>query len=211
MNSVAVFRSRSGATSVRVSSGSNPAVTASIFASGIQEMISTATSAATILISSDRTAAVRRFGSRAEGRQRAEVAPAPSVEPIAPTPAEHSPDEPPVDGGAADPAPVPDSPQPQPFKAEKIELTVESLQNYDLLRPIPVVVETLGPRTFVAEIPDLDISTSGTSLSDTLILLKAQIATIYDGLRVKKTLDSERTRQLRLLESYIGKAKRNWF
>jgi len=211
MNSVMVFRSRSGgAPSVRVSTGLHPTVTALGLDSGMQGMISTAASASTTLISSDWTASARRLASHTEGLRKAKFGPVLSVDRIAPTPSEHRADQPPTNGQAADPEPIP-APRPTAFRAEKIELTIESLQNYDLVQPIPVVVEALGERFFVAEIPDLDISMSGSSVSDTLILLKAHIATVYDGLRTKKNLDSERTRQLKLLETYIGKGKRSWF
>jgi len=211
MNSVMVFRSRTGgAPSVRVSTGLHPTTTALGLDTGTQEMVSTAASASTTLISSDWTAAARRLGGHTEGVRRAMFRLALPVDRIAATPAQHRPDQPPTNGRAADPEPIP-APQSPAFRAEKIELTIESLQNYDLAQPIPVVVESLGERFFVAEIPDLDISMSGTSVSDTLILLKAHIATVYDGLRSKKNLDSERTRQLKLLETYIGKAKRSWF
>jgi len=217
MNSVTIRRSRTGVPSVRVSTGSHPATTSLGLETGTREMVSTAASASTTVVSSDRTSSARRLSVRAEALRGVEVEPALPVQGTAPMPAEHHAEEKAADAGAADPgdpadpASVAAAPPPPAFRAEKIELTIESLQNYDLLQPIPVVVESIGDKIFVAEIPELDISTSGTSVSDTLILLKAHIGTVYDGLRIKKNLDSERTRQLRLLETYIGKPKRNWF
>ena len=52
----------------------------------------------------------------------------------------------------------------------EVELTIDSLRNYELIRPIPVVVESLGERNFVAEMPDLNISTSANNQSDILIV-----------------------------------------
>ena len=108
-----------------------------------------------------------------------------------------------------EPAPVVDQPKPPP-RQDKIELTIDSLQNYELLKPIRVVVESLGDKVFVAEAPDLNVSTSGTSVGGALILLKDHISTIYEGYTSKKNLDSERTRQFKTFETYIGRPRRNW-
>ncbi len=98
----------------------------------------------------------------------------------------------------------------EPSGTPRVELTIDSLRNYELVRPIPVVVESLGDRHYVAEVVDLNISTSASSLSDILIILKDQVAQTYDGLRIKKNLDTEQTLQLKKLETYIGKARRGW-
>jgi len=108
-----------------------------------------------------------------------------------------------------EPAPVVDQPKPPP-RQDKIELTIDSLQNYELLKPIRVVVESLGGKVFVAEAPDLNVSTSGTSVGRALILLNDHISTIYEGYTSKKNLDSERTRQFKTFETYIGRPRRNW-
>jgi hypothetical protein len=92
----------------------------------------------------------------------------------------------------------------------RIELAIDSLRTYDLVRPIPVVVEVLGERNYVAEMPDLNISISASNQSDIIIILKERIAQIYDGLRLLKHLDVEQSRQLRVLESYIAKTRRGW-
>jgi hypothetical protein len=107
------------------------------------------------------------------------------------------------------PALVADKPKPPP-RTDKIELTIDSLQNYELLKPIRVVVEPLGDKVFVAEAPDLNLSTSGSSVGGALIILKDHISTIYEGYTSKKNLDSERARQFKIFETYIGKPRRNW-
>jgi hypothetical protein len=106
-------------------------------------------------------------------------------------------------------APVVDHPKPPP-RAHKVELSIDSLQNYELLKPIRVVVEPLGDKVFVAEAPELNVSTSGTSVGGALILLKDHITTIYEGYSSKKNLDSERARQFKTFETYIGRPRRNW-
>jgi predicted RNase H-like HicB family nuclease len=74
-----------------------------------------------------------------------------------------------------------------------------------------VLIESLGDKVFVAEAPDLNLSTSGNSVGAAFLMLKEQIAATYEGYRSKKGLDSERTRQLAVMDRYIGKTKRHWF
>ena len=58
--------------------------------------------------------------------------------------------------------------------------------------------------------PDLNITTSASNLSEILIVLKDNVTQTYDRLRIRKSLDAEQTKQLRLLETYIGKSRRSW-
>ena len=95
-------------------------------------------------------------------------------------------------------------------RPDKIELTIDSLQNYDVLKPIRVVVESLGDKVFVAEAPDLNVSTTGNSVGGALVLLKGHISNIYEGYNSRKNLDGERTRQFKVFEAYIGRPRRNW-
>jgi hypothetical protein len=89
-------------------------------------------------------------------------------------------------------------------------MTIDSLPNYDLLQPIPVVIEALGERLFSAEAPDLEISTTGASIGGSFLQLKEQIAATYEQCRQKSTLSPERLHQLGLFQAYIGRAKRGW-
>ena len=91
----------------------------------------------------------------------------------------------------------------------RIELTIDSLRAYELVKPIPVFVESLGERHYVAEVPDINITTSASSLSEILIVLKNSITQTYDELRIRKNPDPEQVRQLKSLEAYIGKSKRS--
>jgi hypothetical protein len=108
-----------------------------------------------------------------------------------------------------EPAPIIDHPKPPP-RADKVELTIDSLQNYELLKPIRAVIEPLGDKVFVAEAPELNVSTSGTSVGGALILLKDHITTIYEGYMSKKNLDSERAREFKIFETFIGRPRRKW-
>ncbi len=44
-----------------------------------------------------------------------------------------------------------------------------------------------------------------------LLQLKEHIANIYEGHRANNNLKPESARQLKVLETYIGKTRRNWF
>jgi hypothetical protein len=103
------------------------------------------------------------------------------------------------------------APPPKLPKAEKIELAIDSLSNYELIKPIPVLIESLGDKVFLAEAPDLNLSTTGSSVGAAFLLLKEQIIATYEGHRSKKGLDAERTRQLAALDQHIGKPRRHWF
>jgi hypothetical protein len=95
-------------------------------------------------------------------------------------------------------------------KPDRIEMTIDSLQNYDLLRPIPVVIEALGDRLFSAQAPVLEIAITGSSISGAFLQLKEQIAATYEQCRQKSTVTPERLHQLGLFQAYIGKARRGW-
>jgi hypothetical protein len=82
--------------------------------------------------------------------------------------------------------------------------------NYELTKPIPVLIESLRDRVFVAEAPDLNISTTGNSVGAAFLLLKEQIHSA-EGNRSKRGSDTDRARQLAVFEKFIGKPRRHWF
>jgi hypothetical protein len=100
---------------------------------------------------------------------------------------------------------------PKPSRTARIQLAIDSLQNYELVKPIPVLIESLGDKVFVAEAPDLNVSITGNSVGAAFLLLKDHIVTIYEGYRGKKAADPERARQLTIFDKYIGKTRRSWF
>jgi hypothetical protein len=185
----------------------------SVISTSTEAAFTTSASATTVMISSNRNAASRWLSGQS-GRAPADgVQGVPFVDAEALTPTTGALQRP--DAGAQDPsglvepAPVVDHPKP-PLRTDKVELTIDSLQNYELLKPIRVVIESLGDKVFVAEAPELNVSTSGPSVGGALILLKDHITTIYEGYTSKKNLDGERTRQFKLFETYIGRPRRNW-
>ena len=90
-------------------------------------------------------------------------------------------------------------------------MAIDFIEGYDLIKPIPVLIESLGDRVFVAEAPDLNLSTSGNSVGAAFLLLKEQIVTTYEGDRNKKRPDAQRTQQVAAIEQFIGKPRRHWF
>lgn len=209
-----------GIVSIVPSNGWQPSVCSSLrseFTTGVS-MISTGTeatfttgaSATTLMISSNRNAASQRPSGRAGRPAAVGVQGHVHANPEALTPTSGSltgPEDP--SGSVEAAAPVIDQPKP-PTRTEKVELTIDSLQNYELFKPIRVVVESLGDKVFVAEAPELNVSTTGNSVGGALILLKDHISTVYEGYTSKKNLDAERTRQFKVFETYIGRPRRNW-
>ena len=70
-------------------------------------------------------------------------------------------------------------------QGDSIELIIDKLPRHALVKPIPVTISPLGDRVFIASTPDLDITVTGNSLSDALLLLKQQLESTYESLRGK--------------------------
>ena len=223
MHRLSIFRSSTGTPQSLVSSGLHPATTMRGVNARTDELLTTVVAASMTTVSLDRTASARTLSTRSRRSLWARVEPALSVEGIA---ASYGPPGKPLDRAAiadpvadpvadrlvdlvADPPPAPAASRPSSETA-RVELTIDSLRNYEIIKPIPVFVESLGDRHYVAEVPDLNITTSASNLSEILIVLKDNVTQTYDRLRIRKSLDAEQTKQLRLLETYIGKSRRSW-
>jgi hypothetical protein len=85
---------------------------------------------------------------------------------------------------------------------DSIDLIIDKLPRHALVKPIPVTISPLGDRVFIASTPDLDITVTGNSLSDALLLLKQQLESTYENLRAKAS-GREEERQLKRLRDYI--------
>jgi hypothetical protein len=237
MNGLEIIRSSTRTPSTLFSSGLHLVTTTSGLNATAEEPFTTVVVASTTKVSLDRTAASRVVSTRSRRSLWSRVQDALSVEGIAATrdvPRQSNPgadntdglagaakgDGPdgassgdgPVDavnaGGFAD-APAASLPKAK-SETSRVELTIDSLRTYELVKPIPVFVESVGERHYVAEVPDLNITTSASSLSEILIVLKDSVTQTYDKLRIRRSLDPEQTRQLKMLEKYIGKSKRGW-
>ena len=238
MKGLVIIASSTCTPSAMVSSGLHPIATTCDLHATAAELSTTAVAASTTRISLDRTTASRLLDSGVRRSQWARVQDAWSVDGLAATRRQPAPpragaadadgravganadgraaaanadgraDATPADGRAET---APANPRPKPNSGtSRVELTIDSLRSYELVKPIPVFVESLGERHYVAEVPDLNITTSASSLSEILIVLKDSITQTYDELRIRKNQDSEQARRLKTLESYIGKSKRGW-
>jgi hypothetical protein len=211
MNALAVFRTRIPTPATRTSSGRQPAARIGGLTAATEELVTTAPAAsAAAKFSLGCTAPSRILGTRARRTLWARLEPALVTAGLAAarTPA---PSPPPAAAPAAPAAAAAAASAARlPSAISRVELTIDSLRNYELIRPIPVIVESLGERNYVAEMPDLNITTTASNPSDILITLKDRIAQVYDGLRITKYLDAEQSRQLKVLETYIAKSRRGW-
>ena len=214
MGKVSIVRSDGWKTSVYSSLMSDFTTGVTLISTGSEATFTTGASATTIMIASNRNAPSIWPSGRSGRPPAIGVQGHVNANPIAATPASGSLEV--ADTDVQDPsgpveaaAPVVDQPKPT-TQPDKIELTIDSLQNYDVLKPIRVVVESLGDKVFVAEAPDLNVSTTGNSVGGALVLLKEHISNIYEGYNSRKNLDGERTRQFKVFEVYIGRPRRNW-
>ena len=209
MNRLNIVRSTTWTPSVVVSSSLHPMARVSGLNANPLEISVTAVKPSSARVSLDRPASTRRLRTDSRRSHWTRIGPTLAVEGMAASPAPLG-ARPAVVAYAPDfTAPAP-APAKQPPAIAKVELTIDSLGSYELNKPIPVFVESLGNRHFVAELPDLNISTSANSLSDILIVLKDRVTQTYDTLRLRKNLDIEQTRQLKVLETYIGRSRRGW-
>jgi hypothetical protein len=196
--------------SVLVSSGSSRSATAPILNTNAADIFTIAAPAPTPVIASSENCLSRFLSNRTRSPQWVAARSCAAIG--SPSGSGISPEQPRIDAretlATASP---PQTAAPKPSRTERIELAIDSLQNYELIAPIQVLVESLGDKVFVAEAPDLNVSTTGNSVGAAFLLLKEHIITTYEGYRSKKGLDSERTRQLTVFDKYIGKPRRHWF
>jgi hypothetical protein len=189
-----------------VRSGSPSGIGASLMRTGTPGVLTTAGPAPTIITSTNLLCSSHHSNSC----QPCEcVAPGSSAF-LAPMPTGTLSERPEIGAAPTRPAPIAAKIE-RNTKIEKIELAIDSIQGYELVKPIPVLIESLGDKVFVTEAPDLNVSTTGNSVGTAFLLLKEQIIRAYEGDRNKKGPDPQRTQQLVALEQYIGKPRRHWF
>ena len=117
-------------------------------------------------------------------------------QPVNPTPGPAVPSD-----AATEAPPTQDRPE-APKQGDSIDLIIDKLPRHRLIKPVPVSISPLGDRVFVASAPDIDITVTGNSLSEALLLLKQHLETSYDSLR-KRVSGREQERQLQRLRAYI--------
>lgn len=211
-----IVHSTSSTAKIFVSTASRASTNRLLLDTGADGSFTTTAEAATTLTSTNRTAVSRILTNRARGSLWVSFQPPRPVEDAA-VPRESSRILGTEEGTSGDPRDLPPeatSPTPAPKKmagAERIELAIDKLPNHELIKPIPVLIESLGDKVFIAEVPGLDISITGNSMGGVLLQLKEHIANVYEASRTSNNLKPEGARQLKALETYIGKTRRNWF
>jgi hypothetical protein len=214
MEKVSLVRSDGWKTSVYSSLMSKFTTGVTLISTGSEATFTTGASVTTIMIASNRNPPSIRPSGRSGLPSAIGVQGHVNANPDTATPASGSLEAPDTDvqdpSGPVEAVPPVVDQLKSTTRPDKIELTIDSLQNYDVLKPIRVVVESLGDKVFVAEAPDLNVSTTGNSVGGALVLLKDHISNIYEGYNSRKNLDGERTRQFKVFEAYIGRPRRNW-
>ena len=87
--------------------------------------------------------------------------------------------------------------------AHRIELIIDSLTRHELIEPIPVTVESLGDTVFTATVHSLNLTGTGNTLGDALIIVKDQLEILYERLSKTTSLDDDEKKYLKYLQSHI--------
>jgi hypothetical protein len=93
---------------------------------------------------------------------------------------------------------------------QRIELSIDSLPNYLLVEPIPVIIDPVGDAAYTAWVRNLDTNATGQSVFDALLMLKERIVAVYEDLNGRAHLTSEQRATLQMLHTYIAPKKPDW-
>ncbi len=85
---------------------------------------------------------------------------------------------------------------------------ITSLSGFALKKPFKVKVACLGDHEFMAELPELNMAMTGTTIGEALTMLKDYIQIVYRRYRSKNNLGPEPSKQFSILEQHIGEEKR---
>ena len=88
-------------------------------------------------------------------------------------------------------------------ETHRIELIIDRLTRHELIETIPVTVESLGDKVFTATVGALDLTGTGNTLGDALLIVKDQLGILYEKLSKTTNLDSDEEKQLKYLQSHI--------
>jgi hypothetical protein len=168
-----------------------------------------------------RPAAMRAaFPQRPPPQRPPEPAPTASIAAEAPSP-EPSPDDISAQEAPPEPPPADDQAEASPPEVtdetssesedgatahpHRIEMTIDSLPFHSLTEPIPIVIDPLGETIFTASMRNLDISATGNSIGEALVLLKEQIEFVYGDLNRRSNRTTEQKATLQMLATYIAR------
>ena len=88
-------------------------------------------------------------------------------------------------------------------ETHRIELIIDQLTRHELIETIPVTVESLGDKVFTATVGALNLTGTGNTLGDALLIVKDQLEIIYDKLSKTTRLDGDEEKYLKYLQSHI--------
>lgn len=123
-----------------------------------------------------------------------EAPPAPEPEPPATAEVSQVESEPPT-AAEAEPA--------SSVETHRIELIIDQLPRYELIETIPVTVEALGDKVFTASVSALNLTGTGHTLGDALLIVKDQLEALYEKLSKTTRLDDDEEKYLKYLQSHI--------
>lgn len=101
---------------------------------------------------------------------------------------------------------LPELPFPEPLATEgahQIHLIIDSLPQHQLIETIPVTVEALGDKVFTATISALNLTGTGNTLGEALLIVKEQVDLLYDQLVKLPQLNDDEKGYLKFLRSHI--------
>ena len=103
----------------------------------------------------------------------------------------------------SEPATPPEADGQSSVDAHRIELIIDSLTRHELIEPIPVTVESLGDKVFTATVHSLNLTGTGNTLGDALIIVKDQLEILYERLSKSTNQDDDEKKYLKYLQSHI--------
>jgi hypothetical protein len=98
---------------------------------------------------------------------------------------------------------VPEAKQEPSVEAQRIDLIIDSLTRHELIEAIPVTVESLGDTVFTATVHSLNLTGTGNTLGEALIIVKDQLEIMYEKLSKATGLDDDEKKYLKYLQSHI--------
>ena len=88
-------------------------------------------------------------------------------------------------------------------ETHRIDLIIDSLPRHELIETIPVTVESLGDKVFTATVGALNLTGTGYTLGDALLIVKDQLEILYEKLSKTTRLDDDEEKYLKYLQSHI--------
>src|SRR6516164_6666541 len=172
MSNSTIVHSTSSTGPILFSTAALPSSSVLLLDTSADGMVTMTAAGSTAVTSLNQIASSRISSNRDRRSLRVRFQPAPATQGVVVTPESPQPPaiEEPEPVGPLDPPPETDIPVPKKSAgAEKIELAIDKLPTHELIKPIPVLIESLGDKVFIAEIPGVEISITGNSVGGVLL------------------------------------------